>query len=167
MIKQSSKGSVGNTINKKDDPRINLFILLEQTRDIVVHAVKLELNHYRTSVPQVKLLVMLSRENRELTFNELSNWALRELNSVSNLINKLEKRGLVKKLKKKGDEKTYIALTEKGSRFYDEEVTERSIHLIFDSLSQEEKKQLEALLKKVRDTTRDLLGIDYKPPFLP
>jgi hypothetical protein len=46
-------------------------------------------------------------------------------------------------------------------------VTERSIHLIFDKLSQEERKNLEDLLIKVQDVTRELLGLNYKPPFMP
>jgi DNA-binding MarR family transcriptional regulator len=79
----------------------------------------------------------------------------------------MEKKELVKKTKKDGDLKTYITLTEKGSKLYHQGVTERSIHLIFEKLSREEKKQLKDLLRKVRDTTRDLLGMNYKPPFLP
>ena len=110
---------------------------------------------------------MLSREDRPLTIEELANWTLKEFNSVSTLIIRMEKNGLVKKIKKDGDLKTYILLTEKGSILYHHKVTERSIHLIFEKLSAAEKKRLEALLKKVRDTTRDLLGLDFKPPFLP
>jgi DNA-binding MarR family transcriptional regulator len=79
----------------------------------------------------------------------------------------MEKKGLVRKIKKDGDLKTYIALTEKGSDLYHIQVTERSIHLIFNELSQEEKTQLKDLLMKVRNTTRELMGLDFKPPFLP
>jgi DNA-binding MarR family transcriptional regulator len=111
-------------------------------------------------------LSSLSREDRSVTLDELANWTLKEFNSVSTLINRMEKKGLVKKIKKDGDLKTYIVLTEKGSDLYHKQVTERSIHLIFDKLSTEEKKQLDSILKKVRDTTRDLLGLDYRPPFL-
>ena len=167
MSKQDQENLTKSTIAKMHDPKIDLFIVLEQARDIVNQAVELELKRYHTNSPQVKLLTMLSRENKAVTLNDLSNWALRELNSVSNLINKLEKKGLVKKSKKSGDGKTYVTLTEKGSKFYCQEVTERSIHLIFEGLSEGERKQLDILLRKVRDTTRDLLGLDYRPPFLP
>jgi DNA-binding MarR family transcriptional regulator len=79
----------------------------------------------------------------------------------------MEKKGLIKKSKKSGDLKTYVALTEKGSYLYHMQVTERSIRLILDKLTSEEKKQLDIILKKLRDTTRDLLGLDYRPPFMP
>lgn len=152
---------------KKNDLEINLYILLDQTRDLVTNAVELELKHLRMTQPQVKVLTMLSREDRPVTLDELANWTLKEFNSVSTLINRMEKKGLVRKIKKDGDLKTYIALTEKGSDLYHRQVTERSIHLIFNELSQEEKTQLKDLLMKVRNTTRELMGLDFKPQFLP
>ena len=152
---------------KKNDTEINLYILLDQTDSIVTNAVELEIKHLKMTQPQVRVLTMLSREDKPVTLDELANWTLKEFNSVSTLINRMEKKGLVKKTKTNGDLKTYVTLTEKGSELYHKQVTERSIHLIFDKLSVQEKKQLESTLKKVRDTTRDLLGLDYRPPFLP
>lgn len=154
-------------ILKRNDPEVNLYILLDQTASIVTNAVELELKHLRMTQPQIRLLTMLSRENRPVTIEELANWTLKEFNSVSTLVNRMEIKGMVKKIKKEDDLKTYILLTEKGSELYHKQVTERSIHLIFDKLSTIEKNQLDTTLKKVRDITRDLLGLDYRPPFLP
>jgi DNA-binding MarR family transcriptional regulator len=153
--------------SKRDDPEINLYVLLDQTNGIVNNAVEMELKHLRMTQPQVRVLTMLSRANRPVTLDELADWTLKEFNSVSTLINRMETKGLVKKTKKEDDLKTYITLTEKGSNLYHLQVTECSIHLIFKGLTEEEKKQLDSILKKVRDTTRDLLGMDYKPPFMP
>jgi DNA-binding MarR family transcriptional regulator len=152
---------------KKNDPEVNLYILLDQTNGIVTNAVELEIKHLKMTQPQVRALTMLSRQDRPVTLEELANWTLKEFNSVSTLINRMEKKGLVKKSKKNGDQRTYVSLTEKGSNLYHLQVTERSIHLIFDKLSSEEKKQFGSILKKIRDTTRDLLGLDFKPPFMP
>ncbi len=152
---------------KKNDPDINLYILLDQVDSIVTNAVELELKHLHLSQPQARVLTMLSRENEPTTIEELANWTLKEFNSVSTLINRMEKKNLIQKSKKSGDLKTYITLTEKGSELYHKQVSERSIHLIFEKLSIEEKHALDSLLKKLRDTTRDLLGLDYRPPFLP
>jgi DNA-binding MarR family transcriptional regulator len=167
MVK-SDKYEIENIrVSKKNDPDINLYILLDQTDGIVINAVELEIKHLRITQPQVRILTILSRENRPVTLEDLANWTLKEFNSVSTLINRMEKKGLVKKTKKTGDLKTYVILTEKGSKLYHKGVTERSIHLIFDKLSEEERKQLKDLLKKVRDATRELLGLNYKPPFIP
>lgn len=154
-------------ILKRNDPDVNLYVLLDQTASIVTNAVELELKHLRMTQPQIRLLTMLSREDRPVTIDELANWTLKEFNSVSTLVNRMENKGLIKKIKKEDDLKTYIILTEKGSDLYHKQVTERSIHLIFEKLPMAEKKQLDATLKKVRDITRDILGLDYRPPFLP
>jgi DNA-binding MarR family transcriptional regulator len=153
--------------SKKNDPDINLYILLDQTDCIITNAIELEIKHLRMTQPQARVLSMLSREDRPVTLDELANWTLKEFNSVSTLVNRMEKKGLIKTEKKAGDLKTYISLTEKGSDLYHKSVTERSIHLIFEKLSAEEKTRLDTILKKLRDTTRDLLGLDYRPPFMP
>ena len=144
-----------------------MYILLDQVDSIVTNAVELELKHLRLTQPQARVLTMLSREEKPATIDELAKWTLKEFNSVSTLINRMEKKGLIKKSKQPGDQKTYISLTEKGSELYHNKVTERSIRLIFEKLTTQEKKQLESILKKMRDTTRDLLGMDFRPPFLP
>jgi DNA-binding MarR family transcriptional regulator len=152
---------------KKFDTLVNLYILLDQTDSIVTNAVELEIKHLRVTQPQVRILTMLSREDQPVTLDELARWTLKEFNSVSTLINRMEKSDLVKKIKKEGDLKTYVVLTEKGSDLYHKQVTERSIRLIFGDLSDDEKIQLDSILKKIRNKTRDLLGLDYRPPFLP
>jgi DNA-binding MarR family transcriptional regulator len=163
-----SKNDIKNIrTSKRKDQDINLYILLDQTDSIITNAIELEIKHLRITQPQVRVLTMLSREDRPVTIDELANWTLKEFNSVSTLINRMEKKGLIKKVKKAGELKTYVILTEKGSNLYHKQVTERSIHLIFDKLTSEEKQQLDLILKCLRDTTRDLMGLDYRPPFLP
>jgi DNA-binding MarR family transcriptional regulator len=152
---------------KKNDADINLYILLDQVDSLITNAVELELKHLHLTQPQARVLTMLSREDRPATIDELADWTLKEFNSVSTLINRMEKKGLVKKSKQLGDLKTYVTLTEKGSELYHKKVTERSIHLILKKFTAQEKTLLESILKKLRDTTRDLLGMDFKPPFLP
>ena len=152
---------------KKNDPDINLYVLLDQVDSIVTNAVELELKHLNITQPQARVLTMLSREDKPVTIEELAKWTLKEFNSVSTLINRMEKKDMIKKAKQPGDLKTYISLTEKGNELYHKQITERSIHLIFEKLTAQEKNQLETTLKKIRDTTRDLLGLDFRPPFLP
>jgi len=82
------------------------------------------------------------------------------------LIGRMHKKGLVNKTMSPEDQKIYVSLTDKGKDIYDNTVTEQSIYLIFDALSSEEKKQLASLLTKLQSKARNLLGLDYKPPFL-
>ena len=153
-------------MSKANDPRIKLHALLDSTRETIQKAVKLELAQYQMSLPQVKVMHMLAQSEEGLTPAQLSEFAIRELNSITTLINRMQKKGLVKKVKRDGDNKTYVILTDKGVDIYTNTVTERSIMLIFDTLSDEEKYQLTGLLSKLQTKARNLLGLDYKPPFM-
>ncbi|MBN2075901.1 MAG: MarR family transcriptional regulator, partial [Dehalococcoidales bacterium] len=140
--------------------------LLDSTRETIQKAVKMELAQYQMSQSQVKVMHMLAQSEEGLTPGQLSESAIRELNSITTLINRMQKKGLVTKVKKDGDHKTYVILTDKGLDIYTNTVTERSIKLIFDTLTDEEKNRLTSLLSKLQTKARNLLGLDYKPPFL-
>jgi DNA-binding MarR family transcriptional regulator len=161
-----------NTRNKKiknfklDTYTRSLFVLFDQTRDTLIHAVELELKQSETSFAQCHILYVLAQKKNGMTQGDLSKWLLRNLNTVSTLINKMEKEGLVKKTKNKEDGKVYITLTQKGSEAWDE-VSERAIFLTFSALSEKEKEQFKVLLEKLRTEARNILGLDFKPPFLP
>jgi hypothetical protein len=76
----------------------------------------------------------------------------------------MAKIGLVTKKKENG--KIEIAITGAGVNAYINS-TRRSIEMIFSSLDDNEKKQLENTLKKIRSKGRELLGIGFKPAFIP
>ena len=153
-------------MRKADDPRIVLYGLLDQTRETIFKAVELELGQYQISAPQVKIMHMLAQGNGGMTLSELASGTVRELNSISTLIGRMQKKGLVKKIKKPGDDKGCVSLTDKGRDMYNNMITEQSIYLIFDALTDEEKRKLGVLLQKLQSKARALLGLDYKPPFL-
>ncbi len=151
---------------KLNDPDINTMILFERTAKIIESAIGLELKNLRLTVAQVAVLTMLSRANGALSIDEMARGNAKEFNSMSALVNRMEKKELVRKTKKEDDLKTYIVLTDKGSILYHNKVAERSIHLILGTLSAEERAQFVSVLKKLRHTTSELLGLNYKPPFL-
>jgi DNA-binding MarR family transcriptional regulator len=154
-------------MEKLNDPDIDCLILFGRTWYILDKAIELELKHLHTTRPQVAILAMLSRNKKPLTIDEMARYSGKEFNSVSALINRMEKKDLVKKLKKEEEMKTYVELTEKGSLLYHKKINEQAIHLIFGKLTEIEKKNFVSIIGKLRDTTSDLLGLSYKPPFLP
>jgi DNA-binding MarR family transcriptional regulator len=154
-------------MQKYDDPQISLCSQLGNTWDIITRAIELELKHLRLNIPQIRILSILAKQNEGATLSDIAFQSVRQLNSASTLLNKMVRSGLVKKIKKPGDDtRTFYVLTEKGQELYYEKMTERSIHMIFSCLSPEEHQNLEELLRKLREQSRDLLGIDYKPPFM-
>ena len=153
-------------MSKTDDPRIILYALFDQTRETLFKAVELELSQYQMNSHQIKILYILYRNNDRMTLNELASESVREINSISALIARMQKKGLVKKVKNSSNERLYVTLTDKGKDIYENTVTERSISLIFDVLSEEERIKLESMLLKLQYKARDLLGLDFKPPLL-
>jgi DNA-binding MarR family transcriptional regulator len=160
------KNTLNKTAFKVDTATRNLFVLFDQTRDILIRAMELELKHSKTNYPQTRIFYILSQEKNGVTQTDLAKWTLRNLNTVSTLIIKMEKEGLVKRNKSKEDGKVYVTITRKGSEIWDE-VSERAISLTFSALSEEEKSQLKAIIKKMRAAIRNMLGLNFKPPFLP
>jgi DNA-binding MarR family transcriptional regulator len=153
-------------MSKASDPRISLNALLDSTRDSIQKAIKLELGQYNMSQSQVKIMHMIYNNKELMTLNQIAEISIRELNSVTTLVNRMLKKELVEKIRKPGDSRSYIALTEKGKDIYENTVTERSITLIFDALDDKEKEDLRVLLNKLQTKARNLLGLDYTPPFL-
>jgi DNA-binding MarR family transcriptional regulator len=153
-------------MRKAEDPKIAAYGLLDSTRDLIFKSVEMELAQYQMSAPQVKVLDTLARSDGELTLRQLSESTVKELNSVSALVTRMVKKGLVKKIKKPDDGKIYIVITEAGKDVFENTVTEKSIHLIFETLSDSDVIQLRTLLSKLHNRARTLLGLDYKPPFL-
>ena len=164
--KKAIKTGGSGKVFKIDDRTRNLFVLFDQTRDILVHAVELELKQSKMNYPQARILFMLTRAQNGMTQVEMAKWLGRNLNSVSTLINKMVKKRLVKKNKNKEDGKIYIVATDKGEEYWND-VPERALHLAFSAMSDDEQEQLRGLLKKLRTEIRNLLGLDYKPPFMP
>jgi len=156
----------GRKMRKADDPRIVLYSLLDSTRETISKAIDLELAQYQMSSPQVKIMHILAQSDNGMTLDSLAESTVRELNSISTLISRMQKKGLVTKVRTKDNQKIYVRLTDKGKDIYNNTVTEQSIYLIFDALSAEEKKALAALLAKLQLKARNILGLDYKPPFL-
>lgn len=144
----------------------DLWVFLDQVSTLIRKARSLEITHFNLSPAEAEILYILSHENRELTFAEIARWNYRELNSVLIRVNKMEKKGLVKKSRKHGTRKTTIKITEKGLELYNA-VASQSVQMIFEITTEEEQKQLESILRKLESRTRDLLGMGFKPPFLP
>ncbi len=160
------KISKGGVMPFHEDPLSLLAILLDHTRDNVFRALDLELQRLDLTRAQLKIIVALGKEKEGASLAGLAHATERELHSVSSLVSRMTQMGLVEKSKGGGARQARYVLTGKGVDLYENRITSRSIHMIFGSLSEDERRQLAILLKKVQDKARSLLGLDYRPPFL-
>ena len=148
------------------DEDFDLWVLLEQSSFAVARARDLELNHYGLTPAQASVLYTLEKNNGQATQAEISQYTMRQPHSVSTLLNRMTALGLVKKVRESIGNKSRIVITEKGRKLYTS-TKKSSIKMIFSILSKEEKEKLSYYLNSVRERARSLLGMDFKPPFLP
>jgi DNA-binding MarR family transcriptional regulator len=150
------------------DEDYNLWVLLHQTTDAVLRARQKELDQFGISVIEVGVLVVIQAIGEKATPSEISRRIFREPHSVSALLNRMEKKGLVKKTQDL-DRKNLVrvSITEKGRQAYDKSTRRKSIYRVISSLSEEERQQLRSFLEKLRTKAFKELTVEYKPPPLP
>lgn len=151
-----------------EDKDYELWVLLTQAREAMYKARQHELRRYNLSPRQSAVLFIIRAIGDKVTPAEISRWLLRESHSVSEIISRMEKQGLLKKARDL-DRKNLvrIELTEKGSEAYNQAIKRESIHKIMPALSDEERRQFSSTLKTIRDRALKESGKEILVPFPP
>lgn len=141
----------------------DLWALLIQTRDAMFKARQKELDQYKISAAASIALSVIQSIGSRATPAEISRRLSREPHSTSGLLNRMEKKGLIKKVKDL-DRKNMIrvVITDKGYEAYYQSMRQESIHMIISSLSEEECQQLRSLLRTVRNEALKVIGVEPK-----
>ncbi|MFC1951425.1 MarR family winged helix-turn-helix transcriptional regulator [Chloroflexota bacterium] len=153
--------------NFHEDQVYILWVLLAQTRHAIAKARKKALRKYNMSTTQAGTLFVIHAIGDKATPAKISRWLFREPHSVSELLGRMEKKGLVKKVKdldKKNQVR--IMLTEKGRETYHHQsINPEPLNRIMSSLSDEERRQLRSYLLILWDNTMKELGMEQEMPF--
>jgi len=141
-----------------------VWILLGQTREAIYKARQRELKQYNITPRQAAILFSIETLNNNATPAEISRRLLREPHTVSELLSRMERRGLVRRVKDL-DRKNMvrIVLTEKGREAYSQSTKRDSIHRIMSSLSKRGRQEFTSYLKTLRDTALQERGMDGEP----
>jgi DNA-binding MarR family transcriptional regulator len=145
---------MGNDVSKKDDALLDgyrLFNLLRQTADSVYKAREAELKKYSISPEQAAAMVCIRSLDNKATPAELSRWLFRKRNSITILLNRMQKLGLIDKKANKDRKNSFtIKLTKKGYEAYKNSLEFRAFYNIIDVLPKNKRKQLWSLLQTIR-----------------
>jgi DNA-binding MarR family transcriptional regulator len=147
------------------DSDFDMWVLMDNAHFAVARARFLEIAQYELTKEQAQVLYVLQNSGGSATQAQIADFTMRQHHSVSTLVNRMSKDGLVEKEKYPNGKGFRINITKKGSEKY-QKVTKDSVKMIFSSLSPDERQQLARHLKQLYKTARKLLGLDYKPPFL-
>jgi DNA-binding MarR family transcriptional regulator len=143
-----------NIDSKTNDSLIStyrLFSLLRQTADSVLKAREAELKKYNLSPEQAAALVCIHSLNDKATPAELSRWLFRKRNSITILLNRMHRLGLISKRTNKARKNSItIRLTKKGYDAYLKCIKFQAFRSIIEVLPEEKRNQLWQLLQTIR-----------------
>jgi DNA-binding MarR family transcriptional regulator len=143
--------------------------MLLQTRDTIWAVREKEVKKYGLSNIEVSVLFIISAIELSLlkkaTPIEISRWVFRKPSSITELLDRMQQRGLIIKNKEPNRKAVNVEITEKGRQIY-HEITQSgtSISRIMQTLNGEEQQQLWNHLSKLRGKALDELETKHKPP---
>ncbi|MFC2060835.1 MarR family winged helix-turn-helix transcriptional regulator [Chloroflexota bacterium] len=148
-----------------------LWFLLAQTKDAILKARKKELARDNIAARQAAVLFIIeaiSDSGNEITPAEIARWLFREPHSVSEMLVRMEKEGLIKKVKDlERKNQVRVVLTENGRKAYNQSRKRESISRIFSTLSEEDRQQLIKCLQMLRNNAVQELREESKFAFSP
>ena len=147
------------------DQYYDLWNLLSEVRDAIVRTREMEASQFGISAPQTQVLFFVQAIDGPVTPAQLSRLLFRQSQSVSGLLTRMEKQGLVKRVKDLDRRnQVRIVMTEKGRQAYSQSTQRKSIQRIMSSLSKEERRQLKSYLQTLKDKALKELAIVRQRP---
>ncbi|MBA7562164.1 hypothetical protein ES708_03813 [subsurface metagenome] len=102
------------------------------------------------------------------TITEISRWLFKRPNNISQIVSRMEKQGLVNKIKSsEGRKRVIIILTDKGRQSFDYSLKRIAIKQVMSALSKDEQKQLAIYLEKIILRCVEQGASDFKRLLLP
>lgn len=136
-----------------------LWVLIAQTRDAILRARELEYAQYGISNERRAVLAIIQNSGGRATPVDIARDLFRELHSVTEMLARMEKDGLVTKHKGTGRSKVEVSLTEKGRDVFHQSIHNETDAKIFSALTKKQRERLSQYLWKLRGRTLQHLGI--------
>jgi DNA-binding MarR family transcriptional regulator len=134
--------------NSFSDRDYNLWILLNHTRHAIYRARELELNQYGLTAEQGRLLYVVHVLGDAATPTEIAKHVFRVSHTISSLVDRMEKKGLVRREKDPRNKKIVrIALTATGHDLLGRVTERKSLHRIMEGLTETKRKQVQLALE--------------------
>lgn len=142
------------------------WVFMARTRDAIFRNRVKELQKHNLSVRQASVLIVLEELDKKATPAEVSKWVFREPHSVSDFLKRMERDGLIKRIKDlKRKNMIRIEITDKGREAVHNAKKIEPVHKIMAVLSNEEHRQLMAIMQKLWDKALEELRIENRPIF--
>ena len=139
-----------------------LWAALDSARFAISRFREPELSRFGLTVEQSSILRVLAGLGLPVQARDLELATLRQHHSISTLVNRMMRVGLVAKDRSAGEKGYRISITDSGKSLI-AGITTAAIDVTFGVLSERDKKRMTADLRRLYVRARDLLGLPLMP----
>ncbi|MBT3362444.1 MAG: MarR family transcriptional regulator [Chloroflexi bacterium] len=144
-----------------------LWLLLHRTSYAMRRAREIELQKFGLSDIQAAVIFLVKEAETALTPAEIARRLFREAHTVSALLGRMEKQGLVKKIKdQKRKNQIRIELAPDGEKAYAQAKEMKSIGKIMSSLTGKKQEKLWEHLETLLSKAHSLMMLKYESPLI-
>ena len=144
-----------------ENPDKGAWVLLRQVYNLVLKCEDQVFSKYGLTTEQHAVLMAIKHINGPVRITDIARWLDRSVNSVSMIIDRMVKAGLVRRVRDRKDRRTvFVTMTSKAEKIYVPSTGAGwgLVQEILSPLSDEDKLTLIRLLEMLRDKTYDYLG---------
>jgi len=150
---------------KRENEFYSLWVLIAQTKDAMSEARHKKIQKFTTNERRA-VLSCVQYHGGEATPTQISRYLVRKLNSVSEILKRMELEGLIKKSSGVNKRKVIVKLTRKGCRLFEQSYENEVDKEMLSVLNKKERQSLAAYLKDLRKKAFLELGMPIsKIPF--
>jgi len=146
---------------KSEDENLRAFMLLHRVRDLIFRCQDRVVAEFKITTEQYSLLIAIKYLDAPVRVTDIARWMERKANSVSMLVDRMVKAGLVKRTRALTDRRTVrLIITSKGEQALELATPGvwRIIQEISSPLSSEDTRTLIRLLETIRDKALEHLN---------
>jgi len=147
------------------EPVGDAWLMLHQTYDSIIKCEESTLAEFSLPVQQYLVLRVIKYAPDPVNSVVVSNWLDRNHNSISSIVDRMEKAGYLKRVKNVNDRRSAILIiTPKGETLYRKtcKTAEELPKKVLSVLTEKELKSLLRLLHKIRENTFEIRHIKDK-----
>jgi DNA-binding MarR family transcriptional regulator len=152
-------GVSGTDCSVESDEFFLLWVLIAQTKDAILRAREQEYARYGISNERRAVLYIIQDSGGSTTPVEIARYLFRELHTVTELLVRMEKDGLVARHKGPGRARVQVRLTKSGMDVFRQSLNNETDRMVFSALTKRQRERLAQYLWRLRERTLERLGI--------
>ncbi len=148
-----------SAVEQANDEFFTLWVIIAQAKDALLAARQKEYNRFHIKNERRAVLLAIQNNGGQSTPSQIARFLFHKINSVSEMLKRMEKKGLIKKHKIPGKTRVVVKLTEKGHQVFNQSLNNETDKRILSVLSKKEREQLRSYLFTIRKQALRELGI--------